>query len=102
MQDAQKTFPTSSNPNDYSYAVKVEDEQVLLLKEEMDEKSRLCRRLQSQLDIARAEQSALRDRIFLRLEEVYPGVWSLNPESGVGIREWQNNLWYVAWDPGNE
>ena len=39
-----------------------------------------------------------RHRLFLRLDDLYPGVWTLDPEGGVGIREWQNNLYYVAWD----
>lgn len=93
----QKTMPSSSNPKDYTYAVKVEDGEAIVMKEQLDEKSRLCRRLQTQLEIARAEHTAIKERMFLRLDDVYPGVWSMGPEGGVGLRQWQDNLWYVAW-----
>lgn len=96
--EEQKALPTSSNPRDYAVAIKIDDDQALLLKAELDEKSRRCRRLQGELDAERSEQAALRDRLFLRLDDLYPGVWTLDPEGGVGIREWQNNLYYVAWD----
>jgi hypothetical protein len=93
----EQSVPSSSNPNDYAYAVKVEDNEVFMLKEQLDEKCRLARRMQKELDIIRTEQNALRDRIFLRLDDLYPGLTSLYPDGGVGIREWKDDLWYVAW-----
>jgi hypothetical protein len=90
--------PTSCNPRDYAVAVRVEDDQALMLKAELDDKARKCRRLETELDVARSEQSALRDRLFLRLDDVYPGVWTMDPQGGIAIRVWQNNLYYVAWD----
>jgi hypothetical protein len=95
---AQDSVPTSSNPTDYAYAVQVDDDEVLSLRTQMDEKLRLSRRLRIQLEIAQAEQTALKERLFLRLEDLYPGMSSLDLQGGVGLREWQNNLWYVAWD----
>ena len=93
------TVPTSSNPDDYTYAVKVDDDEALSLKAELDDKARVGRRLQTQLDIVKAEQTALKERLFLRLEDLYPGMSSLDPDGGVAVRVWQNNLYYVAWEP---
>jgi hypothetical protein len=94
----QQPMPASSNPNDYAYAVKVEDTEVYMLKEQLDEKCRSAWRLQREIEIIRTEQNSLRDRIFLRLDDLYPGLASLYPDGGFGIREWKDDLWYVAWE----
>jgi hypothetical protein len=94
----EKTPPTSSNPNDYAAAVTVEDDEILLLKAQMDEKFRNLCRLRAELEMVQAEQTALKHRLFFRLGDLYPNVRSADPEGGVGIREWQNCLWYVAWN----
>jgi len=93
----EKTPPPSSNPNDYPLAVKVEDDEILLLKAHMDEKFRKLCRLRAELEMVQAEQTALKHRLFLRLGDVYPNVRSADPDGGVGIREWDDSLWYVAW-----
>ena len=99
--EEQQAVPTSANPKDYTYAVKVDDDEVLRMRNELNEKLRLFRRLETQLEILNAERNVLKERIFLRLDCLYEGMWSLDPEGGVALREWQNNLWYVAWDSQN-
>jgi hypothetical protein len=90
--------PASSNPREYPRAFKVQDDEALLLKAEMDEKFRVLRRFHTQLEIATAEHTALKERMFLRLADLYPIICSSAPDGGVGIRQWENDLWYVGWD----
>jgi hypothetical protein len=97
-----KPAPTSSNPQDYARAVRVEDDEVLLLKTQRDEKFRHLYRLQMAVEVAQAELTALRERTFLRLDELYPAIRRIDPDSGVGIREWQDDVWYVGWDGAQE
>jgi hypothetical protein len=65
----------------------------------MAEKARQCQRARDHLAILEAEVDAVRRRLFLRLEEVYPGVEGLR-DGGTGIRRFQGGLYYVGWDEG--
>jgi hypothetical protein len=94
----EKIAPSSSNPADYARAVRVTDDDTLLLKARIDEHLRNLWRLHTEVEIARAEQAALTQRLFLRLDGVYPGIRRLDPDGGVGLRDWDDALWYVGWD----
>jgi len=94
--DEQNSTPISSNPSDYQRAVRIKDDEVLLLKTELDEKARRVRRLQQQLDLLLSEGNALKERLFLRLDDLYPSVRGV--DSTVAVRQWKEALWYVAMD----
>jgi len=44
-----------------------------------------------------AEGNALKERMFIRLDELYPNVRTMEPNGGVGVRQWEDAIWYVGW-----
>ena len=94
---SEQAMPTSQNPTDYARSIQVEDDEVLLIRAQLDENWRQMRRHQAHVDMLTAEGNALKERMFLRLDELYPAVRSMDPNGGVGIRRWEDALWYVGW-----
>lgn len=94
---SDQAMPTNPNPSDYVRSIRVEDDEVLLIRTQLDEKWRQLRRFQAHVDMLTAEGNALKERMFIRLDDLYPTVRSMEPSGGVGIRQWDDTLWYVGW-----
>jgi len=94
---SDQAMPTSPNPGDYARSMRVEDDEILMIRTQLDEKWRQVRRHQAHVDMLTAEGNALKERMFIRLDELYPNVRTMEPNGGVGVRQWEDAIWYVGW-----
>ncbi|MBI4638621.1 MAG: hypothetical protein HY727_19965 [Candidatus Rokubacteria bacterium] len=76
-------------------AVRVEDDETLLVKAQLDETRRRATQAKQQLDVVLAEANALKERLFLRLHELHPAIMHAgNGTAHVESRE--DAVWYIA------
>lgn len=88
--------PTSNDPNDYPASAKITDDNCLLLIAKLIRKGEEIERLSMGLNAEIAEHEALRQRLWVMLDNLHPGIRN-SDRPYIGYRDWEGDKWFVAW-----